>query len=36
MPTELVGRRYYLPSDQGQEKKIQENHQLRESLQRKK
>ncbi len=32
MPTELVGRRYYEPSDQGQEAKIRENHIRRDQL----
>ena len=32
MPTELLGRRYYDPSDQGQEAKIRENHQKRDAL----
>lgn len=32
MPTELVGKRYYEPSDQGQEAKIRENHQRRDAL----
>ena len=32
MPTELVGRRYYVPSDQGQEAKILENHERRDKL----
>lgn len=36
MPTELMGHTYYHPSDQGQEKKILENHQLREAMQKKK
>ena len=30
MPTELRGRRYYEPSDQGQEARIRENHEKRE------
>ncbi|MDO4565300.1 MAG: replication-associated recombination protein A [Clostridia bacterium] len=32
MPTELLGRKYYAPSDQGQEAKIKENHEKREAL----
>ena len=32
MPTELVGKRYYEPSDQGQEAKIRENHIRRDLL----
>ncbi len=32
MPTELLGRRYYEPSDQGQEAKILENHRKRDLL----
>jgi len=32
MPTELIGRRYYEPSDQGQEAKIRENHARREAI----
>ena len=32
MPPSLKGRRYYIPSDQGQEAKILENHQRREKL----
>ena len=32
MPPSLKGRRYYVPSDQGQEAKILENHQRREKL----
>lgn len=32
MPTELVGTRYYEPSDQGQEAKILENHIRRDAL----
>lgn len=32
MPTELVGTRYYVPSDQGQEAKILENHNRRDAL----
>ncbi|MDD3401720.1 MAG: replication-associated recombination protein A [Eubacteriales bacterium] len=32
MPTELVGHRYYYPSDQGQEAKIKENHDKRDEL----
>lgn len=32
MPTELVGHRYYEPSDQGQEAKIRENHIKRDEL----
>ncbi len=34
MPPSLMGRRYYRPSDQGQEAKIQENHIRREKLRR--
>jgi putative ATPase len=29
MPTELIGKEYYLPSNQGQENKIRENHEKR-------
>ncbi len=32
MPPSLIGRRYYEPSDQGQEAKIRENHEKRERL----
>ena len=32
MPTELIGKRYYEPSDQGQEAKILENHNRRDAL----
>ena len=32
MPPSLKGRRYYIPSDQGQEAKIKENHEKRELL----
>lgn len=32
MPPSLKGRRYYIPSDQGQEAKILENHERRERL----
>ena len=32
MPPSLKGRRYYLPSDQGQEAKIRENHEKRDLL----
>ncbi len=32
MPPSLKGRRYYIPSDQGQEAKIRENHEKREKL----
>ncbi len=32
MPPSLKGRRYYIPSDQGQEAKIRENHDRREKL----
>ena len=32
MPPALKGRRYYTPSDQGQEAKILENHQRRDKL----
>ncbi|MDO4544161.1 MAG: replication-associated recombination protein A [Clostridia bacterium] len=32
MPTELIGKRYYKPSDQGQEAKIKENHEKRNLL----
>jgi len=32
MPPSLKGRRYYIPSDQGQEAKILENHQRRDKL----
>ena len=32
MPPSLMGRRYYRPSDQGQEAKIKENHERREKL----
>ncbi len=32
MPTELLGKRYYEPSDQGQEAKIRENHIRRDLL----
>jgi putative ATPase len=32
MPPSLKGRRYYIPSDQGQEAKILENHERREKL----
>lgn len=32
MPTELAGKRYYEPSDQGQEAKIRENHIRRDAL----
>jgi putative ATPase len=32
MPPSLKGRRYYVPSDQGQEAKIKENHERREQL----
>ena len=32
LPTELSGKRYYEPSDQGQEAKIRENHQKRDAL----
>ena len=32
MPPSLKGKRYYLPSDQGQEAKIRENHERREVL----
>ena len=32
MPTALLGRRYYEPSDQGQEAKIKENHERRDRL----
>ncbi len=32
MPPSLRGRRYYIPSDQGQEAKIKENHEKREKL----
>ncbi len=34
MPPSLKGRRYYLPSEQGQEAKIRENHEKREKLRR--
>lgn len=29
MPTELVGKKYYLPSEMGQEAKIKQNHEIR-------
>ncbi|MPN44527.1 hypothetical protein SDC9_192092 [bioreactor metagenome] len=32
MPPSLKGRRYYTPSDQGQEAKIKENHERRDKL----
>jgi replication-associated recombination protein RarA len=32
MPPSLTGRRYYEPSDQGQEAKIRENHERRDRL----
>lgn len=32
MPPSLKGRRYYIPSDQGQEAKIRENHEKRDML----
>jgi replication-associated recombination protein RarA len=32
MPPSIKGRRYYVPSDQGQEAKIKENHEKREKL----
>ncbi len=32
MPAELQGTRYYIPSDQGQEAKIKENHDKRDTL----
>ncbi len=32
MPTSLVGKRYYEPSDQGQEARIRENHEKRDRL----
>ena len=35
MPTELLGTRYYIPSDQGQEAKIKENHDRRSALREK-
>ena len=34
MPTELAGHVYYRPGELGQEKKIAENHRLRESIDR--
>ena len=32
MPTELIGHKYYIPGELGQEKKIGENHRLREEM----